>query len=208
MQAGSSVSRRHHRLVHQLAVLAKSVGFHTTIEPNFPAIITTTTHPATNKPTYVKEQSRDRGDLLLIRGNQVILIDVSVTRPTSATNLTLTRTKDVTIQPGIAALAVEQRKHARYDEECKKHGWSLIPFVLESYGGLGKEAKKLLLDMAELADSPLAFIQHARNALSVSLQCGNADISLLGTTQFLSHKLTCTHSYTSSFARAASAIAP
>ena len=208
LQAGSSVSRRHHRLVHQVASLAKSVGFHTTIEPSFPAVITTATHPTTNQLTHTKEQSKDRGDLLLIRGNQVILIDVSVTRPTSTTNLTLTQKKDVTIQPGIAASIVEQRKHARYDEECKKHGWRLIPFALESYGGYGKEATKLLLDMAELADSPLAFIQHARNALSVVLQCGNADISLLGTTQFLSHKHTLSlSSHTSSFSRVASAIA-
>ena len=206
LQAGSSVSRRHHRLVHQVAALAKSVGFHATIEPSFPAVITTTTHPITNQLIHSKEKSKDRGDLLLIRGNQVILIDVSVTRPTSTTNLTLTQTKDVTVQPGIAASIVEQRKHAHYDEECKKHGWKLIPFVLESYGGFGKEASKLLLDMAELADSPLAFIQHARNVVSVALQCGNADISLLGTTQFHSHKLSLS-SPPCSFARVASAFA-
>jgi hypothetical protein len=187
-QTGSSVSRRHHRLVHQLATLAKSVGFHTTHEPSFPSILTTTVDPtASDQPVYTTVKNKDRGDLLLIRGNQVLLIDVSVTRPTSTMNLSNNK-DDVTIQAGVASSIVEKRKHDHYDEECKKHGWKLIPFVLETYGGLGKEATKLLLDMAESADSALAFIQHARNVLSVALQCGNADISSLGTTQFLYNK--------------------
>jgi hypothetical protein len=183
-QTGSSVSRRHHRLVHQVAMLAKAVGFHTTVEPSFPAVMTAAAAPSDTGYTTVR--SRDRGDLLLIRGNQVLLLDVSVTRPTSIMNLS--QKEDVTTRPCVAAAIVEKRKHDRYDEECKKHGWKLIPVVFESYGALGKEGTKLLLDMAECADSPLTFLQHARSALSVALQCGNADISFLGTTHLQAHK--------------------
>jgi hypothetical protein len=199
MQTGASVSRRHHSLVQAVAALAKSVGYHATIEPSFPVQITTTTDPVTNQLTYTKYQSHKRGDILLIRGNQALLLDISVTRPTCTTNMTLTQTKDVTTQPGAATSTVEQRKHAHYDEECKTHGWKLIPFVFETYGGLGKEATKFLLDMTELADSPLVFLQHARNILSVALQCGNANIAFTGTTQHLAHKITSlSHVYSSS----------
>ena len=69
------------------------------------------------------------------------------------------------------------------------HGWRLVPFVLESYGGLGSEANKSLLDMAEHDESPLEFILHARNLLSVALQSGNADVAIHGTTSHWRRKV-------------------
>jgi len=187
VETGASVSKRHHQLVLTLMKLAKSVGYHTTVEPNFPPIITTTHDEHTKQLVYATHQSRERGDLLLIRGNQVILIDVSITRPTSTANMRLHAKINETA--GIAAAAVEKRKHATYDVECKLHGWRLVPFVLESYGGLGSEANKLLLDMAEHDDSPLEFILHARNLLSVALQSGNADVAIHGTTSHWRRKV-------------------
>jgi len=54
---------------------------------------------------------------------------------------------------------------------------------MESYGAKGKPAKRLLLRLADASSelSAQAFLLHASAALSVALQCGNADITARGT---------------------------
>lgn len=110
-----------------------------------------------------------------------------MTRPSGASYLT--NAPQVASKPLVAAAAVEQRKHAIYDAECKLQGWKFVPFVLESYGGVGAEARQLLETMAAAAPeygeyrSPQQFLTHAHNALSVALQTGNADLSRKGATR-------------------------
>jgi len=54
----------------------------------------------------------------------------------------------------------------------------MVPFAFELHGAKGKQARKLLLTLANASEelSAAAFLQHASAALSVALQCGNADI--------------------------------
>ena len=67
------------------------------------------------------------------------------------------------LQPLVAASQAERRKHASYDAECAKHGWKLVPFVFESLGAKGGEARQLLQRMAahSVDKSPQAFLAHA-----------------------------------------------
>jgi len=57
-----------------------------------------------------------------------------------------------------------------------------VPFAVESYGAKGKPAQRLLLRLADASEelSAAAFLLHASAALSVALQCGNADIAAWG----------------------------
>jgi hypothetical protein len=66
-----------------------------------------------------------------------------------------------------------------YDAACEREGAAMVPFAMESYGAHGKEARKLLLKLADASEelSAEAFLRHASAALSVALQCGNADIA-------------------------------
>jgi len=82
-----------------------------------------------------------------------------------------------------SAGAAEKRKHKTYDAACERDGSTLVPFALESYGAKGKPAQRLLLKLADESEelSAQTFLLLASAALSVALQCGNADIAARGT---------------------------
>jgi len=170
-ETGASVTLRHHRVVSTLATLARSVGYVVRLEPSFAP------HAAVDDR---------RGDLLLLRHNSRLLVDVTVRRPTGRTEL---RRSEGT--PLATAAAAEKAKHAKYDEACGREGLTMVPFALESYGAKGKQAGKLLLKLANASEelSAAAFLQHASAALSVALQCGNADIAARGVQSMRVHQL-------------------
>ena len=121
----------------------------------------------------------------IVRANQYELIDVTVARPTTLTQLNASARVNPTTVPLAAACDAEQIKHKKYDEECAHHGWKLVPFALESYGALGTSARQLLERMsAHCTDrSPSEFLAHATRVLSVALQSGNAHVALQGVTR-------------------------
>lgn len=131
--------------------------------------------------------NEQRGDLLLLRHNTRLLVDVTVRRPTGATEM---RLRDTTI-PLATATAAEKAKHVKYDAACERENLRMVPFALESYGAKGKQARKLLLKLADASEelSAAAFLRHASAVLSVALQCGNADIAARGTQALRVHQL-------------------
>ena len=38
----------------------------------------------------------------------------------------------------------EQEKHNKYDVACRRHGWRMLPLVVDCYGGVGQEGRTLL----------------------------------------------------------------
>lgn len=97
-----TVTQRHHQLIHTLAELGRSVGFHCIVEPNL--------HVRPEKPVgsiTVDEEDHynQHADLLLMKGDQKLYVDVCVTRPTHASNLTnsLVRTRPSTpsVRPSV-----------------------------------------------------------------------------------------------------------
>jgi hypothetical protein len=87
------------------------------------------------------------------------------------------------MQPLVAATDAEAHNLQTYSTPCAQAGWTMVPFALESYGGKGKHAAKLLQQMAahSLDKSPEVFLVHAERVLSVALQVGNAGVSGQGT---------------------------
>ena len=83
----------------------------------------------------------------------------------------------------MVAADAERQKHALYDESCEREGTTMIPFVMESYGGIGKEGRKLLLRLADQAEETTAqrALAQISDTLSVALQRGNAEIAAKGT---------------------------
>jgi len=135
------------------------------------------------EPTGGASDSSSRGfdrhaDLLLIRGGTQLYVDVSITRPTKASSLAASASvcKDTLV----CAKQVAAAKHRKYDAIAAVNGYTMLPFVLESYGGVGIEATRTLQFLAAAAAQPQAFMRHAQQALSVCLQRGNAQVALLG----------------------------
>jgi len=71
-------------------------------------------------------------------------------------------------------------KHRKYDAIAAANHYKMLPFVLESYGGIGQEAARTLQFLAAAAAQPKSFLRHAQQSLSVCLQKGNAQVALLG----------------------------
>ena len=192
MQQGVTVKQRHDALKQVLAELARSCGYHVEVEPRFPTIFETRLDNATGQFVQHIHRTDEHGDLLLVRNNVRQLIDVTVVRPTTLTLLSRgSHNGGSHIVPLVAATQAEKHKHEKYDSECARHGWKLVPFALESLGAVGSEATRLLASMSSHSTdkSPDAFLQHAHRMLSVALQTGNANVSSQGTADLLMHAI-------------------
>jgi hypothetical protein len=120
----------------------------------------------------------EHGDILMIKDGQMIYVDVAVTRPTAGR---MQRRNAITMRPLLAAGEIEDTKRRAYKEIAEVNGYTLLPAVFETYGGIAKDGRKLLRLLAAQAGesqaAQSAFLTHAYRALSVRLQRGNANIS-------------------------------
>ena len=182
---GASCTARHHRIAGEVAHAARQAGYSVVREPPFDSVVATTTSidPMTGLELDQERIFHDteRGDLLLIRGDERLLIDVTIVRPTARTHLRNPRLK--VTECGLAcAAAAERAKHAKYDALCKQRRWKMIPFAMESHGAVGESACQLLFKLAsKVSDiSAQAFLQQTYARLSVALQSANAAIMVGG----------------------------
>ena len=88
--------------------------------------------------------------------------------------------RDACVKPGATGAKAETRKWNDHGRGING-SYSFVPFAVETYGRLGRDAEKLLKDMAELAASTGdcdrdAFMHWMRKEISVSLIRGNARV--------------------------------
>jgi hypothetical protein len=170
------LNQRHNNVVQVVQDLAVSAGFTAIREPN----------------SHVRPDSVDRkrnssveynhhADLLLLRHDLKLYIDVTITRPTRESLLDNAPTAVSSI-PLYSTRQAAIAKHAKYNEIARVNDYQLIPFVMETYGGMGAEATKLLHIIAAHSQEYTAadFLTHAHSRLSVALQSSNADIAQNG----------------------------
>ena len=80
----------------------------------------------------------------------------------------------------------EVAKHSKYDKQAKSEGASFFPFVMETYGGLGKEAAVFIQKITKLfaETSPLPVNRNVftttMKAFGITLQKGNALVQAAG----------------------------
>jgi hypothetical protein len=116
-----------------------------------------------------------RGDILVSTLEDLLNVDVSVTHPAMhSVRVKASKT------PGAAAEERDKQKR-RYHEKNGTPGYSFVPFSVETYGRLGKDAENLLRDMAERAASTGdcdrdCFLHWMRKEISLSLIRGNARV--------------------------------
>lgn len=179
----SMLTLRHDNVVQVLQDLAVSVGFNTIREPN--------SHIRPDSLASLPASSVEynhHADLLLLKHGMKLYVDVTVVRPTNNTTVAAARDGNTgaSIIPLAAARVATAAKHKKYDEIARANGYRMIPFALESYGGISSEASSLLQTMSahSVEYSPADFLLHAHKRLSVALQSSNADIAQLAMQQF------------------------
>jgi hypothetical protein len=111
-----------------------------------------------------------------------VLVDGSITHPSAKSYVNMASTT-----PLSAAAKREHYKHLKYDLLAADEKSTFIPFVLETFGGFGKEASRFIKKLGsmfhELLLSPgprRLFSSKIYNAISVCLQRGNSLIQLVG----------------------------
>jgi hypothetical protein len=81
-----------------------------------------------------------------------------------------------------AAQRAEKKKNDKYLEKSTEVGAKFVPFVFETFGGLGKQAREFLRTIALFAHensfiiSPHEIMTSLRNSIACALQKGNAMI--------------------------------
>ena len=117
------------------------------------------------------------------------LVDGSFTHPAGKTYAPYASTT-----PLYAADTRERFKHNKYDVIAADEKCPFIPFVMETFGGYGKEALAFLSRLSKchssLSTTPApkgAFRTHVSRALSICLQKGNALAQLVGCRQAREH---------------------
>ena len=168
----TTVLQRHNNIMQVLMDLGVAAGFIATREPNDHV------RPAGQAQPGMRNFNA-HADILFQRHDTRLYVDVTVTRPTAASALLLDKNKS------FAQLALRQSnkralvKHSMYDDIAAVNGYTMVPFVMETYGALGAEAHALLKLFARHVTEfkPRAFLRHAYTRLSVALQSGNALIA-------------------------------
>jgi hypothetical protein len=131
---------------------------------------------AEREPKGLSSNDDLRPDLQMYFPGTHMLTDVVVTHPLSPS---FVANRKAFTSVGVAR-AYQQEKHLKYDALAEKMGAKLLPFAVETCGGLTPDAEKLIKCMAEEGEDQVAIWdkrtirQHVHRLLAVSVQTGNA----------------------------------
>jgi len=167
------VTERHNNIMQVVMDLARSVGFHVRGEPNDHVRPSKVANP---QGTHYNNHA----DILLVKHDQRIYVDVTITRPTNSTNMQIGKVRTT---PAHSTKARTRAKHRKYDDIAACNQYQLLAFPMETYGGLGDEALELLHILSKHSKdeySERQFLSHAFRRLSVTLQRANANIQSRG----------------------------
>jgi hypothetical protein len=136
---------------------------------------------STLEPRGLSEEDDRRPDIDVQLGDQRYLVDVTIRNPTCPSNVNKASRESLAV-----AAAAERQKVNKYKDVAEFHDATFIPFVLESYGGLGKAANNFLNDLIATAKklqytwAPQEVVYSVRYSIAVALQRENARILSYG----------------------------
>ena len=95
-----------------------------------------------------------RPDLQLLLDGHQVLVDVTIRDPTCKTNIQHGSAR----QQLAAAHKGEAEKKAKYAAMARTQQAEVVPFAVETYGGVGKSARKLIKRIASVAQDRLQVV--------------------------------------------------
>jgi hypothetical protein len=136
---------------------------------------------ASMEPKGLSADRLIRPDLQISFPGQHILTDVVVSHPLCPSHV-----HDAARKPLAVAEQAARGKHRSYDETARLHHMRLLPFSVESMGGLSSEAEQLVEQIGLACRDHLTLETHesiargVRAAVAVAVQKGNAMAVLAG----------------------------
>ena len=137
---------------------------------------------AVRQPVGLDISSDLRPDLVVILPGRRILTDVAIVHP-----LTLSKVRDaIPLKTLGAAMNIEGVKRRKYLKLNNRHQMELLPFVVETCGGMGPAAVRLLKAMARASQEQLSMwpkwdvMRHVVGSVAMAAQRGGAMAYLEG----------------------------
>jgi hypothetical protein len=136
---------------------------------------------ASMEPKGLSADRLIRPDLQISFPGQHILTDVVVSHPLCPSHV-----HDAARKPLAVAEQAARGKHRSYDETARLHHMRLLPFSVESMGGMSSEAEQLVEQVGLACRDHLTLETHesiargVRAAVAVAVQKGNAMAVLAG----------------------------
>ena len=163
-QTGRLVTTRHHQTVDALYVSAIHAG-----------------GIAIKEPRDLSDKGDQlRPDIQLMLNGKQYLVDVTIRHPVCQTNIQ----RGSAVRQLAAARHAEKEKKAKYADMAKTQQASFVPFAVETHGGLGKSARKLMSLIASVAEDRQQGMtkeemrKELRGAVAIAVQKGNANVML------------------------------
>jgi hypothetical protein len=159
--AQKAITQRHNEVVDALYRIALAVG----------AI-------AEKEPRGLHPQDNRRPDLQLFFPGQHIITDVVVSHPLTSGYVN----SRYALQRLGVAKRQQRRKHAKYDKLVAHHGAELLPFAVETLGGLASDAQRLLTVIAQSAEEHLSLwgkdtiSRHLQDTVAIAIQRSTATL--------------------------------
>ena len=120
---------------------------------------------------YHADGSGKKPDFIIHGLSRPICVDVSVTHPCAQS-----LTKSSAQQGGKAAGKREKDKESKHGQAAKSHAHDFVPFVFETFGRPGSQAKDLVERLIKKLALPDDFWRNFWLTASTALQYGNADL--------------------------------
>src|SRR3984885_9185689 len=132
------------------------------------------------EPRNLFSETSKRPDLQIIMNHKNYLLDITIEHPTEPSNLN--HSQKLLGQAEVS----EKLKINKYDEISQEQHCIFIPFVIETYGGLGKKAQDFLNELSifaidhALIKSRFDIVNGLRYAIACAVQRGNALVAADG----------------------------
>jgi hypothetical protein len=165
----TTITYRHDLIKQTLADWIRRVGGSAEVEP---------------RGLWAREDGGDgrQPDIRAVLGGLVFLLDVAVVHPTSAGRIgTPTSLTELGTSTQMEAIKIN-----RYTELARHERATFVPFVVETFGGFGREARKFCTLLSRFAEgasdvyTSTDVMLNLRADIAHAIQRGNADIVRVG----------------------------
>jgi hypothetical protein len=160
-------NKRHELIVFCVSQLCRLAGFPTSLSYSL--------HRLPNETEIVP-------DLYVYTGGKTYMIDVSIVYPAGSTYV---NAHSADIHSLAAASHRGKEKVRKYESLAHRNGMEFIPFILESFGAIGKEARRFISEIADETPESNQFYAYCLRRLSIVLQRGNSLMQMNGMKRLL-----------------------
>jgi hypothetical protein len=161
------INQRHECIVYTLRQLCDLANQHSSLH---------------HRLNYDNIDKNIRPDLYVYINGTAYMIDVSIVCPAASSHVYSHNADEIPLSSAIHRGKEKVRKYRRL---ARQNHMKFVPFILESFGAVDKQARSFISLLAEQTNDPHQFFAYCMRRLSIALQRGNSDIQTRGIQRLL-----------------------